>query len=144
MGKTPTEKKVRKYVDAPTVAPPVSRTELTAALRLLHANKAAGTDRVSNEMLKNLSKKNLDKIFKLINISVTTGYIPSAWKSGQLIPLPKPGKDTGIIESYRPVCLLGCLGKLVDRIVTKRLNYVAEQEGLLPLSQAGFRKREND
>ena len=87
------------YVDAPTVAPPVSRTELTAALRLLHGNKAAGTDRVSNEMLANLSKQKLDKIFKVINISVSTGYVPTAWKSGQFIPIPKPGKDPGIIES---------------------------------------------
>ena len=133
-------KKVCQYVDAPSVAPPVSRSELTAALRLLHGNKAAGTDRVSNEMLNNLSKKNLDKIFKLINISVSTGYVPTAWKSGQLIPLPKTGKDSGFIESYRPVCLLGCLGKLVDRIVTTRLNFIAEQKGILPHTQAGFRK----
>ena len=82
----------------------------------------------------------MDKIFKLINISVTTGYVPSAWKSGQLIPLPKPGKDTGIVESYRPVCLLGCLGKLVDRIVATRLNHIAETKGILHLSQAGFQK----
>ena len=138
--RTRQREKVGQYVDAPTVAPPVSRAELVAALRLLHENKATGSDRVSNEMLKNLSKKNLDKVFKLINISVTTGYVPSAWKSGQLIPLPKPGKDSGFIESYRPVCLLGCIGKLADRIITTRLSHIVESQGILPHSQAGFRK----
>ena len=138
--RTRQKEKVRQYVDVPTAAPPVSRAELTAALRLLRGNKAAGTDRVTNEMLLNLSKTNLDKIHKLINVSVTTGYVPTAWKSGQLIPILKPGKDSGYIESYRPVCLLACLGKLVDRIVTTRLDFVVEAKGILPHSQAGFRK----
>ena len=85
-------------------------------------------------------KKNLDRIHKLINDSVTTGVIPTAWKVGQLNPIPKPGKDPGFIESYRPVCLLACLGKLVDRIVTTRLDFIVEQKRILPHTQAGFRR----
>ena len=71
-------KKVLTYVDSPTPAPPVSRYELKAALRQLHLNKAAGSDRVSNEMILNLSKKNLDRVHNLINVSVTTGQVPTA------------------------------------------------------------------
>ena len=56
--RTRQKEKVRQYVDVPTAVPPVSRVELTVALRLLHGNKAAGTDRVTNEMLLNLSKQN--------------------------------------------------------------------------------------
>ena len=56
------------------------------------------------------------------------------------LPIPKPGKDSGFIESYRPVCLLACLGKPIDRIVTTRLDFVVEEKGILPHSQAGFRK----
>ena len=91
-------------------------------------------------MILNLSKKNLNRVHNLINVSVTTGQVPTAWKFGQLIPIPKPGKDPGLIESYRPVCLLACLGKLVDRIVTTRLDFVVEQKGILPHTQAGFRR----
>ena len=36
--------------------------------------------------------------------------------------------------------LLACLGKLVDRIVTTRLDFIVEQKGILPHSQAGFRR----
>ena len=68
--------KICEYVDAPTPAPPVSRVELTTALRQLHLNKAAGSDRVSNEMILKLSKKNLDRVHNLI----TTGQVPTAWK----------------------------------------------------------------
>ena len=52
----------------------------------------------------------------------------------------KTGKDPGFIESYRPVCLLACLGKFVDRIVMTRLDFVVEAKEILPNSQAGFRK----
>ena len=72
--------------------------------------------------------------------SVTTGNVPTAWKSGQLIPIPKAGKDPGLIESYCQVCLLARLGKLVDRIVTTRLDFVVEAKGILPRIQADFRK----
>ena len=82
----------------------------------------------------------MDRIHKLINVSVLSGQVPTAWKLGQLIPFPKAGKDPGLVESYRPVCLLACLGKLVDRIVMTRLNFIAEQKGILPHSQAGFRR----
>ena len=50
----------RRTADVPTAVPPVSRVELTAALRLLHGNEAAGTDRVTNEKLLNLSNFFLD------------------------------------------------------------------------------------
>jgi hypothetical protein len=43
-------------------------------------------------MLKNLSKKNLDKVFNLINISVTTGYVPSAWNLANLSRYQDLGK----------------------------------------------------
>ena len=85
-------------------------------------------------------KKNLDRVHKLVNASVTSGQVPTAWKLGRLIPIPKAGKDPGFVESYRLVCLLPCLGKLVDRIVTTRLDFIAEQKGILPHSQAGFRR----
>ena len=74
----------------------------------------------------------------MITVSVTTGQVLTAWKSDQFIPIPKPGKDPGFIESYRPVCLLACLGKLVDRIVTTRLDFIVEQKRILPHTQAEF------
>ena len=91
-------------------------------------------------MILKLLKKNLDRVHKLVNVSVTSGQVPTAWKLGRLIPIPKAGKDPGFVESYRSVCLLACPGKLVDRIVTTRLDFIVEQKGILPHSQAGFRR----
>ena len=121
-------------------APPVSMFELRSALRMLHTGRAAGIDRVSNEMIKNLNRINLARIHKLINLSFATGYVPTAWKLAKLHPLLKSGKDPKFVESYRPISLLECVGKLMERIVVTRLEDEVERMQLLPHSQAGFRR----
>ena len=114
--------------------------ELHTALTMIHTGRAAGIDRVSNEMLKILNRINLGRIHKLINLSVTLGHVPTAWKLAKLCPILKPGKDPRFVESYRPISLLECLGKLLERIVTTRLEEVVERNQLLPHSQTGFRR----
>jgi hypothetical protein len=75
-----------------------------------------------------------------VNESIQKGKVPAAWKFGILVPIPKPGKDTSKLESYRPISLLSCFGKLADRIVTNRLIFHTEAQGILSGSQAGFRQ----
>ena len=67
-------------------------------------------------------------------------YVPTAWKLAKLHPLLKSGNDPSLLESYRPISLLECLGKLMERIVATRLEDVVERSQLLPHSQAGFRR----
>ena len=121
-------------------APLVSMFELRTALAMIHTGRAAGISRVSNEMLKNLNRINLGRIHKLINLSITSGHVPTAWKLSKLCPILKPGKDPRYIESYRPISLLKCLGNLLERIVTTRLEDVVERNQMLLHSQAGFRR----
>ena len=50
--------------------------------------------------------------------------MPTAWKLSKLCPLLKPGKDPKFVESYRPISLLEFVGKLLERIITTRLEEV--------------------
>ena len=112
--------------------------ELQTALGMIciHTGRAEGIDRVvSNERIKNLNRNNLGRIHKLINLSIAHSYVPTAWKLAKLHPLLKSGKDLArLLESYRPISLLECLGKLVERIVATRLEDVVERSQLLPHS----------
>ena len=65
---------------------------------------------------------------------------PDIWKRQQLILLPKPGKPPGDPSSYRPICLLDTLGKLLERVINSRLLEYVEGEGGLADTQYGFRK----
>ena len=53
--------------------------------------------------------------------------------------IAKPGKDKKMVQSYRPISLLSCLSKLLERIIAKRLSSYMEQNKLFAETQSGFR-----
>ncbi|KAK2704298.1 hypothetical protein QYM36_016630, partial [Artemia franciscana] len=59
---------------------------------------------------------------------------------GEAVMLPKPGKDLSKIENYRYITLLPVLGKVMERMVKKRLEAVTQQKKILKDIQCGFRK----
>ena len=119
---------------------PLTLDELELALRKIKTGKAAGIDLVSNEMLKQLSPLAKEKLLTLFNKSWIKGICPGKWRLGEIIPFPKPGKDAQLTSSYRPICLLSTIGKLMERIIKCRMEWQLEKDGVLDPSQAGFRK----
>jgi hypothetical protein len=55
-------------------------------------NKAMSRDKIHNEMLRNLNKKNRNTLLVLLNVSLETGYIPPEWKNAAVIPILKPNQ----------------------------------------------------
>ena len=103
-------------------------------------NTAVGHDGVHNRCLKNGTTLLYCHLVELFNSSFSLGFLPSEWKLGHIILLPKPNKDLHDVTSYRPITLLSCLGKLMERVVKHRLALFAESHHLLPTNQAGFRR----
>ncbi|XP_076058654.1 uncharacterized protein LOC143035674 [Oratosquilla oratoria] len=66
--------------------------------------------------------------------------VPTAWKHAIVVPIPKAGKKSNLVENYRPVALISHVGKVYERVVLNRLSHHVEANGLLPKLQAGFRK----
>ena len=118
-------------------------TELHAALRKVSKNKAAGPDGIYNEMLWNVSDKALKKLLSIFNQIFRTGEIPEVMKAGTIIPLPKPGKNHALLQSFRPVTLTSTLAKLLERMINNRVMYTLEQENVITGCQSGFRCKRN-
>ena len=57
-----------------------------------------------------------------------------------VIPVPKPEGDLSTPKGYRPISLLPCLAKVLERIVTDRLTFFLETSSALSPSQYGFRR----
>ena len=52
--------------------------------------------------------------------------------------LPKPGKrDITIPKSWRPISLLSCLGKGLERLIVRRMSRLVVQKALLHPTQFG-------
>ena len=119
---------------------PFSPTELDMALRKLKGKKSPGLDRITNDMLKKLPPKGKEILLQLYNLSWSNKQCPKEWKTAEIVTIPKPGKDHSLTTSHRPISLLSCISKLMERMVQARLQDFLERRNLLHPSQAGFRK----
>ncbi|KAI1001769.1 hypothetical protein K3495_g6432 [Podosphaera aphanis] len=87
----------------------------------------------------------LDKISTLFRSCLEDGYHPACFKTAVVVILSKPNKqDKSNPRSYRPISLLSVLGKSLERLVARRLSWIAithrvivtQQFGGLPLRSA--------
>ncbi|XP_049522614.1 uncharacterized protein LOC125945086 [Dermacentor silvarum] len=115
-------------------------SSLGAEINLLRTKSAAGPDRVSNKMLRNLDDSSIANLATYMQECWEKGTIPQEWKVADLIFIPKPGKKLGF-EILRPISLTSCVGKLMEQVVQTRLNRYMEENGLYPDTMIGFRPK---
>ena len=66
------------------------------------------------------------------------------WRDATTAVIPKPKKpDYTAPKAYRPVALLNCLGKTLEKIMARRLGFMAEAHELLHQDQIGGRRQRN-
>ena len=106
-------------------------------------NSSTGPDNIHNRCLKNHTDLLVKHLTTLFNVILEIGYIPNMWKKANIILLLKPKKDKQQPSSYRPISLLSCLGKLLEKIVKQRLTLEVERRNILPAHQAGFRSKKS-
>lgn len=117
-----------------------SMHELKNTLASIKRNTAPGEDQIPYEILKHLPTSFLNRILTLYNMVWQTGAIPDTWKHSIVIPILKQGKDPTSTNSYRPISLTNTIAKLMEHMVTKRLNWYLESNHLLNNVQSGFRQ----
>lgn len=100
---------------------------------------AAGEDNVNYLMLKNLSTRAIKYIRDFFNLIYLKGFFPNAWRDAVVIPILKPDSDPKDPNSYRPISLISCLSRLLEKIINKRLIWYLEKYKLLDINQLGFR-----
>nr|AMS38375.1 hypothetical protein [Bactrocera tryoni] len=103
--------------------------------------KAPGFDLVTADVLKNLTRKALEKLTSIINACLNLRYVPLSWKVSEIIMVQKPGKSAQEASSYRPISLLPILSKLLEAVIIRRLQNIIEEKDLIPIHQFGFRSQ---
>ncbi|KAK3564743.1 hypothetical protein QTP86_024963 [Hemibagrus guttatus] len=97
-------------------------------------------DPIPSAMLQTISPDLLPFITTVINGSLTSGHVPSAFKKARVIPiLKKPALDPSDISNYRPVSLLSFLSKILERVVCNQLSDYLMQNNLHDPNQSGFK-----
>src|SRR6218665_3619976 len=103
-------------------------------------HKAPGEDLIPYEMLQNLHKSAMKVLLRIYNGIWDGGAMPGDWKHAIILPLPKASKDLSVPGSYRPISLTSTLCKVMEKMVTNRLQWFVEGRGLLTKDQTGFRQ----
>jgi len=104
----------------------IDRAELTTAARSLKVNTSPGPDCIPNEVLKVIVALNPNILINAYNTCLCSGIFPEIWKKARLVLLRKGDKPLDVPSSYRPLCLLDCLGKLFEKIIDNRLRQFLE------------------
>ncbi|RAL64350.1 hypothetical protein DID88_001826 [Monilinia fructigena] len=65
-------------------------------------------------------------------------YFLSEWKLAKMVILPKIGKkDRSSVRSWRPIALLSCIGKGLERLVARRISWAAIHYGVISPQHGG-------
>ena len=90
-------------------------------------------------MLKHLPCSGMDLLLHIFNLSWSSHFFPSIWKTSSIIPIHKMEKPLDSSASFRPISLTSCVSKLFERIILSRLLFFLESNSILSPCQAGFR-----
>lgn len=99
-----------------------------------------GSSGINKTILTHLPEAALTRLLKIFNATVSAGYFPEKWKISTIKLIPKPGKSPHHAINYRPISLLEVPGKLLERIINRKLREHLEDNHLYHRSQYGFRQ----
>ncbi|XP_057666774.1 uncharacterized protein LOC130900280 [Diorhabda carinulata] len=136
----PTKKKEKFQKESDADIPLFTTEEILAAAKEIKQGKAPGPDGLPPEIVKTLITTQPDLIKTVFNELLCRQKFPKELKIANLVLLLKPGKPPDSPASYRPVCLLNCLGKYYEILIKKRLEKFLDSKTALSKQQYGFRR----
>ncbi|KPM46545.1 hypothetical protein AK830_g65 [Neonectria ditissima] len=118
----------------------VTSEEVSDLIKALPWSKACGTDKIPNEAIRMGGDTLLPFLVRIFNACFSMSYHPPEFKEAMLVMVRKQGKEANLPESWRPIALLSCMGKLMEKIVAIRMLRALQSEPhLLPATQFGCR-----
>lgn len=114
----------------------VTKTKVQDLLCTTSNTSAPGISGLSYQALKWAWDANSDLVHWVIKWSIHMGYHHPSWKAALMVVIPKPNKPNySAPKVYCPIQLLECLGKLVEKVVAKRIMYNCSRFSLIPPKQ---------
>lgn len=118
---------------------PFTLAELQIALS--HGESTApGPDYIDYPMLRHIPHRGKLLLLNIYNRVFTQHMQLDLLKTCRVVPIHKSGKSHDKPESYRPITLLPCSTKVLERLIKRRLEWWCEYNNIFPEHQIGFRK----
>jgi hypothetical protein len=119
-----------------------SAEEISTVLRSCPTLSAPGEEEIPFHFLKCLGEPVAQAIANLANACLRLEVFPPFLKKARMIVLKKPGKNSyESPNSWQPIALLKTIGKVIEKLVAKRIREAAEARQLIPPNQIGARAK---
>ncbi|OBS20651.1 hypothetical protein FPOA_06995 [Fusarium poae] len=101
-------------------------------------NTSPGSDNITVDLLKAVWHIIGTHVRRLFERCLSIGHHPKPFKEAEVVMIAKPGRrDLTSPRAWRPVSLLSCLGKGLERLIARRLAWAAVHYNVLHSQQAG-------
>ena len=117
----------------------LSVNELKEAFFSLKMKKRPGHDEINFNIIKQCFGELNDPSKHIFDLSLRQGIFPGSLKIAKVTPIYKSG-DTENVGNYRPISVLPCFSKILERIVYNHLYKYLVKENILYEKQFGFQK----
>jgi len=121
--------------------PEINKDEIRDTIFSSSTKSAAGPDGISYLILQKAFNIIESRFVILYSKLIQYGYHPTCWREATGIILKKPNRDASLPKSYRVISLLNCLGKISEKIIAKRLAFLANTSNIIHFDQMGSRKQ---
>ena len=101
-------------------------------------NKSPGHDDIGNMIVKKVATEISKPLSTIFNCSLKTGVVPEQLKIAKVIPIYKK-EDVEVFSNYRPVSVLPCFSKILERLMFNRCMDYIDKNSILNEKQFGFR-----
>ena len=128
-----------KYITSSMFLYPVVEEEvLKVSNSCLKPNKSAGSDNLKPGIIRLVIHLIVKPLTHIFNLSFTTGVFPNKLKIAKVIPIFKKD-EPNLYENYRPISVLPCLSKIIERLMFNRIIGFIDKHNVLFEDQYGFR-----
>ncbi len=99
---------------------PITKYELETEIRNLNPKKSPGYDGLSVKVIRSVTDVISEPLSYIFNLSFISGNIPDNLKTALITPVFKANENNEF-KNYRPISVLTCFSKLLEKLMYKRL-----------------------
>ena len=135
-------KSFNEYIKKHDTAQPervISANELKDDFFSLKINKSAGYDDIRFNAVEKCFGVLYKPLLHIFNLSLQTGIFPEKLKIARITPLFKGGENYEL-GNYRPISLLPCFSKILEKIMYNRLYKYLTDNSMFYKEQFGFQE----
>ena len=114
-------------------------SEIINAIQALSLNKSIGHDNIPPYYLCIASSTLAPYLQIFIDFCFTKGVFPETCTIAKIVPILKEGERENP-SNYRPISILTCFSKILERIIHKHLTSFFDKHGIIQHTQYGFQR----